>query len=419
MFNKIKKILSIEELSELEKHIEYNNDFREKYIPKKYNQIELVDHLTDDSLDHYISISNRTDGKSFNYINYFIDYAIRTGVGFTLIARHYTVRYSYQKLIQETFEVLGEKYDIRKLHFVRNDFYILVGYADKEIGIITDLNQATDLKYLSNYLKHFPIIVYDEFLALEGDYYSDEWERLKTIYSSINRKDNIPYIKHPKIFYLGNAVNFSSPIIANLNLYNYLENHKINTCQIYDNIILEMRKNESRNDDRNLRAFKEDKDLMTHGEFKINNYILANEQVRKRISKNKLSIIVKIFDSYLRIEYNRDTLEIILSVISYSDNYDFNTELADNTEHSKYLDTNFYDDEHYIKYDKGFFYFDNQYSKSYILSGSYNLPNLDILKIISYYELEILEEKEVFEKQYKLSYEEQTKQALFNKFYGK
>src|SRR5699024_7973356 len=87
----------------------------------------------------------------------------------------------------------------RDFIFVNNEFYKTLIYKDKAIALITDLNKATDLKYNSNYLKDFPIMVYDEFLALEGDYLPDEWERLKTIYASVNRDDEIHYIKIPKV----------------------------------------------------------------------------------------------------------------------------------------------------------------------------------------------------------------------------
>ena len=139
------------------------------------------------------------------------------------------------------------------------------------------MNNATDLKYHSATLKYFPIIIYDEFLALEGDYLTDEWEKLKTIYQSIDRnKDEIPFITHPKIFLLGNAVNFSSPILANLDIFNYLQNHKINTTRQYNNILIELRKNKNVNDKKNLRAFDSSNDAMTTAEFNFNDYQLTS-----------------------------------------------------------------------------------------------------------------------------------------------
>lgn len=410
--NKLNKLNEIF-LNDYEKYL---NHFRKKYIPKKYNQILLMDELENPDIDHYISISNRADGKTFNYIHYLLDYSLRTGVGFTLIARHYTVRFSYQKLIQEIIDTLQTNYDPKKFHFIRNDFYILIGYKDKEVGIITDLNQATDLKYLSNYLKHFPIMVYDEFLALEGDYLPDEWDRLKTIYSSINRKTEIPHIKIPKIIYLGNAVNFSSPILSNLNIFNILENHKINTMGLYGNIALEMMRNDKVNIKRNLRAFDEYDDDMTKGQFNINYHNIASKHFKKLIQTNKIRIIVKTRHEFLIIEYNRNTHDILLSITNYEENYNFNTEIKDNTDESIFLNASYYDDDHYKKYDKDLFKFNNQYSKDMILDNNLSLSLLKITKIIQVYEFEFLPKQDIKEVQYKENYLEQTKKALVEKF---
>lgn len=400
-------------LDDEKKYLSY---FRKKYIPEKYNQIMLMNELENKDIDHYISISNRTDGKSFNYIHYLLDYSLRKGIGFCLIARHYTVRFSYQKLLQEIIDTLQTKYDPKKFHFIRNDFYILVGYKDKEIGIITDLNQATDLKYLSNFMKHFPIMIYDEFLALEGDYLSDEWDRLKTIYSSINRKEKIEHISIPKIIYLGNAVNFSSPVLANLDIFNILENHKINTMNVYNNIALEMVRNDTVNIDRNLRAFNEEVDPLTLGKFEVNNFNIASEDFKRLINRNKIKIVVKTRRDYLVIEYNKDTLDTLLSVTSYEKDYSFNTELKDNKQDSIFLNNSYYDEYHYKKYDKDLFKFNNQYSKDMILDHIIDLSMLKISKIMQVYEFEILKTIDIKEKQYKDNFIEQTKKSLIQKF---
>src|SRR5699024_4730694 len=201
----------------------YVEDFRQKNIPKRYNQIKLMNYLLDDELDHYISISNRSDGKSFNYVDFLIKFAIDYDIGFMFIVRHHTVQLFGQTLMQKIIDTSSNDYNPRDFIFLNNEFFksliynnksktlitylkkkynktnyiILINnkfyktlhYKDKAIALITDLNKATDLKYNSNYLKDFPIMVYDEFLALEGDYLPDEWERLKTIYASVNRDD--------------------------------------------------------------------------------------------------------------------------------------------------------------------------------------------------------------------------------------
>ena len=396
----------------------YVEDFRQKNIPKRYNQIKLMNYLLDDELDHYISISNRSDGKSFNYVDFLIKFAIDYDIGFMFIVRHHTVQLFGQTLMQKIIDTSSNDYNPRDFIFINNEFYKTLIYKDKAIALITDLNKATDLKYNSNYLKDFPIMVYDEFLALEGDYLPDEWERLKTIYASVNRDDEIPYIKIPKVLYLGNAVNFSSPVLANLNIFNILERHPMNEVRKYENVVLEFNRNEQANEERNLRAFDETKDSMTMGEFDINNHNVANENDRLRINKNPSYIYIKLVKEYLKITYNTDTYECMLSIITYAKKYDFNLLIKDNNNESIYLNENYYDMEHDRKYNKDLFLFDNVYSKDYILSDMHNLTELRINKIIKRHMTDNkLDNFEKREKVYKENYLENTKKALYKKFF--
>lgn len=393
------------------------DDFIEHHVPMEYNQIQLVRELFNDELDHYISISNRADGKSFNYIHFFMNLSIEKGIGFTLVARHYTVRF----LLQDFVRKLADKSDIintQDIMFRRGDFFTTIIHRDKEIGIITDLNQATDLKYASNYIEDFPIIIYDEFLALEGDYLPDEWDKLKTIYASIDRVKNRPFIKFPKVFYLGNAVNFSSPILAALDLFNLLEKHQIDTMKQYGNILLEMRKNEQTNVTRNTRAFNEKDDDMTKGQFTINYYKIANEKDRQQINLNPKYIYVKLTGNYLKITYNPDNEKVLLSIVNFAEDYTFNLKLNDNKVGSTYLNENYFDERHYKKYEKGIFLFDNNFSKDTITSHFTNLEQLKIFKIIREHEMDTRERPdfERNEEVYKENYIERTKRALLKRF---
>src|SRR5699024_7719316 len=358
----------------------YVNDFRKKYVPEKYNQIPLVDELLNEDIDHYISISNRSDAKSFNYIQFFIKFAINYGVKFMLISRNYTVRDSYQELMQRVIDK-SAAFDNQQFGFINSQYYRALIHQKQRIAIITDLNSATNLKYLSNFLADYPIIVYDEFLAIEGDYLSDEWTRLGTIYSSVDRNEDIPFIRFPKLFYLGNAVNFSSPILSELKLFNIIENHEINTMHQYNNILLDIRKNKQANDRRNLRAFNMVDDEMTNAQFKINKHNLASEDDRKLLNSNHQQVVVKLLSNYLVIHFKLDENIIVLSLNGHFDYYDFNTELSDNLESSTYLTDKYFKDEHFKKHDRGAYLYDNQYTKENVTSDL-QLVNLDIMKLI-------------------------------------
>ena len=69
----------------------------------------------------------------------------------------------------------------------------------------------------------------------------------------------------------------------------------------------------------------------------------------------------------------------ILSVKPVADAYSFNTDLADNKEDSIFLKKSYYKENFYKKYTKDFFYFENAFSKEYILQ---NYPTLNFIKIM-------------------------------------
>lgn len=406
-----------------QKFQKYLSDFRKNHIPEQYNQIEMLNHLSDPEIDHFVTITNRTDGKSFNYIHALLNIAIDYDLGITFICRNMMLRLSYQTLIEEivdTSKILERKH----LTFIRSQYYIRVDYNGKTIGVITDLNNATELKQFSNFIKKFPLLVYDEFLALETDYLPDEWERLKTIYESIDRIESYPLINKPKIIYLGNPINFSSPILAGLEIFKILETHPINTCQVYKNklnIVLEMYKNEHANEKRNTRAFSTNEDSMTTGQFKVNNFMLASDNDLHNIKANPRHIYVKLVSDYLDIFFNRDTFEIVLSIKkTINQDYDYNLKLKDNTSTSIYLNLNYFDDDQIKKIDRGAYLFENNYSKDYVTNDFHELNTLKIFKLIREYlhEEQPEDETENKELQYELNYIEQSKRGLMRKMWG-
>lgn len=386
-------------------------------IPDEYNQIELCNELMNKDLDFYISISNRSDGKSFNYVGFFIKLAIEKGIGFMLVSRHFTLRYAYQELVDEIVDNM-KGLNFNHIFYEKNDDYIKIGYKEDYIGIITDLNNATDLKYHSATLKYFPIIIYDEFLALEGDYLIDEWEKLKTIYQSVDRnKDEIPFITHPKIFLLGNAVNFSSPILANLDIFNYLQKHKINTTRQYNNILIELRKNDNVNNKKNLRAFDSQNDAMTTAQFNFNDYQLTSDNDMQYIQKNSDFFYIKTELGYLKIIFNVNDLRTDIKFVPYVENYQFCTEIDDVKNDVIFLDEKYYDyDNHHKQYYKkgSFITFDNAYSKQFVLDNP-DLIALRIKKVIKrYFKTRHTTEPNI-EKIYEDNYIERSKRAILKR----
>ena len=399
------------------------NQFRKDHIPERYNQVKLLDELTNPDIDHFISISNRTDGKSFNYIHALLYFAIEYDIGISFYSRNMMLRVSYQQLIDEIIE-MSTIFDRKDFNFIRQQYYVTLNYKEKTIALISDLNNATELKYFSNYMKNFPIMVYDEFLALETDYLPDEWDRLKTIYQSIDRLEKYPLIHKPKIFYFGNAVNFESPILHGLKIFNILENHKINTAKIYHydfNVMLEVNRNDNANEQRNTRAFGSQDDSMTTAQFETNDHNIATDDDRNEIKRNPRSIYVKLKNDYLRIWFNRDSLNVILSIVSQTDEpCQYNMQLKDNKKDSTYLNQSYFNDDHIKKIDRDVYLFENNFSKNYITTDFHELNRLKINKLIREFLRKDNEQTEIEfkEKQFKENYIEQTKKGLMKKLWG-
>lgn len=421
--DKIKQVLNP---TEEQIYLNKLETFRKHYIPERYNQVKMLDELINPEIDHFISISNRTDGKSFNYIHALLYIVIEYDLGITFLSRNMMLRLAYQELIEEIIE-FSPIYNRKDFNFVRQQYYVTLNYKDRPVAIISDLNNATELKYFSNFLKNFPIIVYDEFIALPDDYLADEWKRLKTIYQSIDRLETYHLIGKPKIFYFGNAENFESPILHGLKIFNILEKHAkhfMNTAKIYQydfNVMLEMHRNENANEQRNMRAFSSKDDPMTTARFDTNDYNIATENDKLLIKRNPRNIYVKLKNDYLRIWFNKDTLDIILSIESrIDDDYQYNMLLKDNKENSTYLKESYFSEKHIKKIDNGAYLFENNYSKNYITTDFHELNYLKIPKLIR----EVLKndnqviEIDEKEKQFQENYIEMTKQGLMRKFWG-
>lgn len=354
--------------------------YKKKYLPKKYNQLELLDELCNPEIDFYLSITNRGDGKSFNYPSSLLYLSYHLDIGVTFVVRHFTLQQRIRELVEEILVTLNW-YDVSQLWFRNTDDYIVIGLGEKEIAIITDLNNASDLKYSSQVLKDFPIIVYDEFLALSGDYIANEYEKLQMIYRSIDRLENRDYIIFPKVILLGNPVNFESPILPNLKLYNALENQEINTIKQYGNKLLELRRNDNVNDTKNLRAFADEEDSNVTGQFNYSKFLLVSENEYDKLSVSANFARIDISNNLsLKVINNQD--ETILSIEKLNGDETYCIELKDETDKKQFLTENYYNNRFHKKYEKNLFKYKDSFSKTFIQSND-SLMSLNFFKCLS------------------------------------
>src|SRR5699024_3842706 len=106
--------------------------FRRDHIPKQYNQVKLLDELNNPDIDHFISISNRTDGKSINYVHALLKIAIDYDLGLALFSRNMMLRTSYQELINDILDI-STIFDRRDFNFIRSQYYVSLNYKDQTI----------------------------------------------------------------------------------------------------------------------------------------------------------------------------------------------------------------------------------------------------------------------------------------------
>lgn len=248
-------------------------------IPEQYNKVLLLDDILNPDIDLFISITTRGDGKTYGYFKALLTLAMKyEDFSFMAVARHYALRNAYAIMIEQI--MYDNKMASDSLIIRRKDHYIEILVNQKSIAIITDLMAATDLKYHSAVLRHYRFIVYDEFLAIEGDYIPDELERLKTIYESVDRGTN-SLLPNPKILLIGNPVNYNSPLLSYFNLFDCLDNQEMNTVKRFDNVIIERFRNESINDAKNNRLFSKTDNSSITGEFKRNTSLVITTALKK------------------------------------------------------------------------------------------------------------------------------------------
>lgn len=341
-----------------------------KGIPEKYNQLEFMNYLDDEDVDMLISITTRGDGKTYNVLRALA--LLHDSLKFCtlIITRHSELKQAMITQIRDIY-YNDKTLDNKSVNVMYDLNLCQIYYHDELTFLIVDLNNADDLKYYRAMLKKCNVALYDEFLSVGGDYAPNEYIKFKTIFETMDsgETDAMSYTNHlRKVILLANPVDWSSEFLARYNLYKALETQPINTVRKHGNIVLERRRNNKAQVTKNNRLFDEDESVT--GEFKYNSWQLKDPK------STTLPIIIKTSDRYIYM-YVED--KPILSVKAIADAYAFNTDLADNKNDSIYLKASYYKDNFYKKYTKDFFYFENAFSKEYILQ---NYPTLDFIKII-------------------------------------
>lgn len=366
--------------SEKEEYLYYLKEYKKNYLPEEYNQLELLDHLCDEDLDHYMSITTRGDGKSFNYISAVSYLCYHLNMGATLLVRHFTLQDKMKELVEDIFQTI-KWFDFNdNYHYRTTSDYIIISIGDKDVLLITDINNASDLKQSSAVLKNFPIILYDEFLTLTDDYCKNEYEKIRTIYKSIDRIKDRPYIKTPKCIYLANPVNFDSPLLPSLKIYNQLQTQEINTMKQYRNVLLELRRNDSRNDGKNTRAFPDEYDSDVTGQFEFSNYKLIPEDQYLKIFQHSKSVKIKLPEKMM-LHFIENNGRMVISIERSDNTEQYCLDLSDEKEDCLFLTEKYYKQSFVKKHEKGLFEYKDSFSKTFV-QRDMQLMQINLFKLI-------------------------------------
>lgn len=345
-----------------------------KNVPKQYNNFKLLDNLANDKVDLLFSITTRGDGKTFNYLYALAKLSEKFQFCTIVIVRHMEVRAAMIQQIRDVYDTMDDLF-LRDFTYKLSPDYVLVQYKGITSFIVCDLNNANDLKNYSAVLRHANLILYDEFLAVGGEYTPHEFIKFKTIFETMDRAliDSMKYTNNRrKAIFLANPVDFSSEFLAQWHMYHYLEAQEMNTIKVFKNIAIERRKNIAPQANKNNRIFNDDANESILGTFHVNNWSIEEPKV------NMKKVTVKLAENYLNIFLSKGN-KPILDVSPYEKNYFYNTELVDNADQSKYLKPSYYRDTFYKKYTQDRYKFSNQYSKSFILE---NYSTLNVNRII-------------------------------------
>lgn len=345
-----------------------------KTIPEKYNQLYFLDYLTDDDVDAIFSITTRSDGKTYGTLTALAILAAELGITTTIIVRHYDLRKAVVSNLSDIYQ--NKKFfDNRKMAFFFDTDIVTVTYNNQDSFYIVDLNSAGDLKNYSTKLSNATLTLYDEFLAIGGDYSSNEFLKFRTIFETMDRGENesLKYTNNRrKAIFLANPVDFSSEFLDAFDLYRPIANQELGTIKKYDNVVLEMRKNVNGQENKNNRLFKHvNNNESITGKFTVNDWQLKTPQ------DTDFNFVVKTKDKYLVVFCGQS---VIIRVQGYMPkDYIYNTDIKDNSDSSIYLDPEkFYREDMYRLYNKGKLFFANPFSKEYVLM---NYPLLDIVKL--------------------------------------
>lgn len=366
--------------------LDYIQKYRDEHVDEGYNPIHGLDQLTNDDIDYIMSISNRGDGKTYGYLGCLAGIAYHFDLPLMALQRHWTLR---EGAVDEFIEVVTDRNvfpDFEKFYMIdKQREYTCIYYRDKLLCIFCELDNSSDLKRKSFFIKKARILIYDEFITLPSDYVPQEAWQFVRIYRSVHRgfkAGEIPFIGNIKVICLGNPENLASPMLHMLDITRYVQQQPLNTEKTYKNVYVEKFENENTIKSVNLRAIPAG-DTISGGDFQFNLHNIPDqEQMTAMLKQMHDSLWIKLPEGFLEIQYGIPHLDnILIRYMNYSDHYDYCIEPYDYDGACEFLDTNCFDQAFYRHHINNEFYYNDEYSRGIVLNDN-RLISLNIYALV-------------------------------------
>lgn len=377
--------------------------YRKKYIPQKFNQLDILENILNDNIDYGIDITTRSNGKTTNYVGMLTKLSIDFNFKVGYITDHFNQWDSVFANIKHTLKIFDINIEDE------NDFWyfplkglIKFGYKDKELGYIINISRPQDIKRYFSQVSECKILVYDEFIRADEDYYPNEDVLLNQIKQTCDKdsmNENIKSIfgNKSRVILLANPINLLSPVLHSMGIIKILEEKEINDEVIIDGRTgLHLNSNAETNKEYIDDSFmpqlnKQEIETM----FNINKYNVISSDYLSQIYNNKDTLSSKIYiNSTKALIVTCLHNNYILSLTNDIRNCSFCTNIEDKDVNRIYLDDNWIDNDymsHLFEHDM--FSFSDMYTKNEILSS--NLYQINYIRVIGYLKNNIKREEQV------------------------
>ncbi|MEE1020534.1 MAG: phage DNA encapsidation protein [Bacteroidales bacterium] len=165
----------------------------------------------------YISIGNRSGGKTTYYNRMLVNRFKKKGEKFLLL---YRWNYELTDIANKFFGDIGKiffKDDVMKDKVLAKGKYCELYLNDELCGYAVSLNSANAVKKLSHVFNEVTSILFDEFMSEDGMYCPNEIEKFQSIHVSVSRGNGQP-VRYVPVYLISNAVTLLNPYFETLGI---------------------------------------------------------------------------------------------------------------------------------------------------------------------------------------------------------